>query len=70
MADQNGTNGTNGRIKIDPGFAIQLLAWIVAAVLTYGAINARVAVVESQINIFRGDLNEIKQDLKSLLRRP
>lgn len=60
----------NGKLRIDQGLAIQLVIWLVAAVVTYGAINARVSVVESQIQTFRSDLNEIKQDVKSLLRRP
>lgn len=66
MSTENG----NGKLRIDPSLAVQLIVWLVAAVLTYGAINARVAVVESQMDTLRSDLNEIKQDVKSLLRRP
>lgn len=65
---ENG-NG-NGKLRVDQGLAIQLIVWLVAALLTYGAINSRVAVVESQMHQFRSDINEIKSDVKSLLRRP
>lgn len=61
---------TNGRIKIDKTTAVQVIAWIVAALLTYGAINARVAVVESQVNDMKEALTEIRQDVKTLLRKP
>ena len=46
MADPNG-NG-NGKLRIDPTVALQMIAWIIAAVFTYGAISSRVAVVESK----------------------
>lgn len=60
----------NGRLRLDPTVVFQVVAWIVAAVITYGAINTRVAVVESQIDTFKADLQEMKQDIKTLLRRP
>lgn len=60
----------NGRIKLDPTIALQIVAWIVAGVVTYGAINARVAVMETQMETFRADIQEMKQDIKVLLRRP
>jgi hypothetical protein len=60
----------NGRIKIDPTIALQIVAWIVAGLVTYGAINARVSVVESQMDTFKADVQEMKQDIKTLLRRP
>ena len=66
MSAENG----NGKLRIDPSLAVQLIVWLVAALLTYSAINARVAVVESQMHTFRQDLVEIKEDVKSLLRRP
>lgn len=69
MADANGTNG-NGRWKVEQGTVLQLVMLAVAAFMAYSAINARVAVVESQMQQFRGDLTEIKSDVKSLLRRP
>lgn len=59
----------NGRIKLDPTVAIQIVAWIVAALLTYGAINARVAVVEDKMQRFQDDVREIKSDVKELLRQ-
>ena len=43
--------------------------WVIAALLAYGVVNARVAVAESQINDLKVDLREIKSDLKELLRK-
>lgn len=36
------------QIRLDRALAVQIVAWIVAALLTYGAVNARVSVVESK----------------------
>jgi hypothetical protein len=35
-------------ITLRQSVAIQIVVWIVAAVLTYGAVNARVAVLETR----------------------
>lgn len=59
----------NGRLKLDPMVAMQIVAWIAAALLTYGAVNARVSVVETQMQQFRDDLHEVKTDVKELLRQ-
>lgn len=68
MFQASNGNG-NGRIRIDPGVAIQVLAWIVAAVVTYGAINARVAVVESKQNDSERRMERIENKIDDLLRR-
>lgn len=66
-ADGSETNG-NGRIKISSTLAIQVVTWLVAALLTYGAVNARVAVLESRVDSLKSDVSEIKNDVKQLLR--
>ena len=66
MAEQQ----TNGRIRVSPSVVAQVVAWLVAALLTYGAINARVAVVEDRVNAIKEDLSEIRADVKQLLRKP
>lgn len=63
------TDHGNGRLKIDPTVALQIVAWIIAALVTYGAIASRVAVVESRVDTLKSDLQEVKQDVKELLRR-
>jgi hypothetical protein len=66
-ADGTESNG-NGRIKISQTTAIQIITWLVAGLLTYGAVNARVAVLESRVDSLKYDIGEIKQDVKQLLR--
>ena len=36
------------RVRLTQGFVMQLITWIVAALLTYAAVNARVAVLETK----------------------
>lgn len=61
---------TNGRIKVSYSAAAQVIGWLVAALLTYGAINARVSVVESQVQDMKEAVTEIRSDVKTLLRKP
>ena len=56
---------TNGRMKLDPTVALQILAWIIAAVFTYGAISSRVAVVESR----QGDSERRMERIESKVDR-
>jgi hypothetical protein len=58
----------NGNVKIRPSILIQLLAWLVAVVLAYGVVTARVSVLEDRVDSLKTDVREIKQDLKELLR--
>ena len=48
---------------------IQIVGWITAIVLTYGAVNARVTVVEDRTDTLQSDVREIRMDVKELLRR-
>lgn len=36
------------RFKLTPMIAVQVVAWLVAALLTYGAMSSRVAVIETR----------------------
>lgn len=69
MAEISSEPQSNGRIKLDPLVAFQIIAWVVGALLTYGAVNARVSVVESQMQQMHDDMKDLKFDVKELLRR-
>lgn len=80
MAD-NG-NG-NGGPRIQWTLVVQVVAWVVGLMLAYNAMNARVSVVEYQVNTLHDDiqmiksdqrnqtdkLNDVQSDVKQLLRR-
>ena len=42
---------------------------LVAALLAYGVVNARISVVEDRVNTIKSDITEIRNDVKALLRR-
>ena len=46
-----------------------LFSYVIAALIAYGVVNARVAVLESRVDGFEGALAEIRQDVKTLLLR-
>lgn len=60
----------NEKTKISQTVAFQVIGWITAILLTYGAMNARVSVLEDRVDRLASDVQEIKQDVKTLLRRP
>ena len=60
----------NGRVRLSLTIVAQGGAWIGAVVLAYGAVNARVSVLEDRYNRLEQDIREIKGDVKALLRRP
>jgi len=62
-----GENG-NGRIRVDPTLLLQVVAWLIVAVATYGAISSRVAVVETKQSETDRRLERIEQKLDDLLR--
>lgn len=43
--------------------------WIVSALLAWGVVQTRVAVLEERVDQIRADLAELKADVKTLLRR-
>lgn len=56
---------TNGRFKITWE---KVLTLAIATLLAYGAMNARVAVLEIRVDTLQSDISEIKGDVKALLR--
>lgn len=49
------------------GLAIDLLKLVVAALLAYGVINSRVAVLESRMESVQGDMTDIKRALQTIV---
>lgn len=72
MTDPETHGETNGRIRIDPTLAFNVLAWLfsalVAGIVTYGAVNARVSVVESKQGESERRLERIENKVDQLLR--
>lgn len=46
----------------------RIVTWLIAALLAYGTVHARVSVLESRVDDMRADLSEIKADVKLLIR--
>lgn len=63
------SNGEKG-FSISWNVFLNVVGWVVAALLTYSAINARVSVVENEVRSIRSDMAEMKGDVKTLLRKP
>lgn len=61
--------GPNGRIKLSWGQIVVIVSWIVTVLLAYGAVDARVSVLEDRYERLFRDVGEIKSDVKALLRR-
>ena len=59
----------NGRVRIGWDVARQLVIWVAAVLLAYGAMNVRVAVLETRVDTMRTDIAEIKADVKALLQQ-
>lgn len=48
---------------------IVLITWLISALLAYGAVDARVRVLEDRYQRMVTDIGDIKVDVKELLRR-
>lgn len=59
----------NGRIKVRWEVIATVAAWLVGGLLAYGALDARISVLEDRYLRMQSDLSEIKSDVKALLRR-
>lgn len=55
----------NGRFRVP---WLTVLGWVVGAMLAYGAVEARVRVLEFQYSRVADDIRDIKVDVKDLLR--
>lgn len=65
-----------GKVKLSTPFVVQIVAWIVAILLTYGAMSSRMAVVESrqdEADRRQGEVNRhmerIEDKLDDILKR-
>lgn len=65
----SGTNDSTG-VRIDWATGKQLIIWLIAALLTYSAMNSRMAVLEVEVANMRAELADMRADVKVLLRRP
>lgn len=52
------------------GALVVLIGWIVSAMLAYGAVDARVKVLEDRYERLMQDISEIKRDVRQLVSRP
>lgn len=57
------------RVRISPGFAMQVIAWIVGIVMVYGAVNTRVTVLETKNADTERRLGSIESKIDLLLQR-
>lgn len=46
-----------------------VVAWLIGGLLAYGALDARIQVLEDRYLRLSSDVSEIKTDVKTLLRR-
>ena len=60
---------TNGRVRVSWGQVVTVVGWLVGGMLAYGALDGRVRVLEDRYLRMSTDVNEIKSDVKALLRR-
>lgn len=64
---------TVGKLNLGALIFIAVIGWGVSGLISYAtaqsAMNARVAVLESQFQRMQADLTDIRADVKTLLRR-
>lgn len=65
LLDAQDTNG-NGRFRLSWD---KVVTWLIAGLLAYGTVNARVSVLESRVDGLKADVTEIRNDVKTLLYR-
>ena len=63
MTDHNNGNGI--RINWQSALVV-LVGWLVSAVLAYGAVDARVRVLEASYQMLLHDMREIKTDVREV----
>lgn len=59
----------NGRLRLSWTAAAQLIGWLVATLLAYGAINSRVAVLESRQHALDSRIERIENKIDRILER-
>ena len=65
MSERENESNGNGRIRVNWH---TVFGWVVTALLAYGAVEARVRVLEDRYERIIGDIAEIKNDVKTLIR--
>ncbi len=59
----------NGRVRVSWAVIATLIVWLVAVIMAYGAQSTRITRLEDRYDRLSGDVTEIKQDVKTILRR-
>lgn len=59
-----------GKLRVSPGLVVQIIAYVIALMLTYTALDTRVTRLEVKGDRTAEDIGEIKRDIKELLARP
>lgn len=59
----------NGRIRVSWTVIVTVVGWLVCGMLAYGALDGRIGILEDRYLRISSDINEMKADLKQLLRR-
>jgi hypothetical protein len=66
MAEHGNGNGNN-RVQVNwQSLLTFLAAWLVSAILAYGAVDARVKVLESSYERLLQDMREMKTDVREV----
>lgn len=66
--ERHDTEG-NGRLRVSWGQIVVVVTWLVTALLAYGAVDARVRVLEDRYERLFQDLADIKKDVRTLVER-
>lgn len=59
----------NGRIRLSWAQVVTVVAWLVGGLMAYGALDARIRVLEDRFLRLTADISEVKTDVKTLLQR-
>jgi hypothetical protein len=59
----------NGRLRVSPGLVVQIVVYVIALMLTYSALDKRIAALEARYEQISDDIREVKSDIKVLLQR-
>lgn len=58
----------NGRLRIDPGVALQIIVYVIVLAVAYGAMSSRVAVVETKQEAVGHRMERIENKLDQLIQ--
>lgn len=63
----NGETVASSRLRVEWSLVVQIIAWVAGAVLTYGVISGRVAVLESRQGEVERRLDRIELKIDRVL---